>query len=135
MEKHFKPNLVDPFLEKKIIKTLKPVEYDYWAPTKSTANSFWNKYGKKYILLWILLLSIFLFLLYRYRSVKMDRKKNKINDNKTDNTMSNKEYSELLIKLYNKQKELMREPESGPKNLAYPIYGNTNGGVLIPPSK
>ena len=42
--KKIKPNLLDPIIEKKIVKTLNPQEEDYWGPTKNVFQHFYQKH-------------------------------------------------------------------------------------------
>lgn len=146
--KHLKPNLLDPIVEKKIIKTLKPIQPDYWAPAKNSARSFVDNFIKPNIPLLLFIMVIIIFLIYRYRITKKKREientsilygngyqpKKEIND--TTNT---------LIQLYNQQKDFLREPPINdidikrmtpvrvdtPK-LAYPMYPYGKNGTLLP---
>ncbi|XWV26080.1 hypothetical protein QJ857_gp1000 [Tupanvirus soda lake] len=166
--KHLKPNLLDPIMEKKIIKTLKPPNHDYWAPAKSGVKSFFENYIKPNIGLVILIIVVILFLIYRYRVIKKDREAKEVekiykniygidmkqtNDNiqttpqdtySVKDTQSldknSQDYANLLLYLYNQQKESSREPQlkkynnrmaSTPK-LAYPMYPYASGGSLAP---
>lgn len=71
--KKIKPNLLDPIIEKKIVKTLNPQEEDYWGPTKNVFQLFYQNYIRDNIGLFIIIILIILFLIYRYRFVKKDR--------------------------------------------------------------
>lgn len=174
--KHVKPNLLDPLIGKKIVKTLKQPDNDYWAPTKSSAKNFYDVYIKQNIGLVIFIIIILLFLIYRYRSIKMDRQvreleeyynqlqqinqpqsnqlnqpnqpnqPNQINQlnplnplNSPKQTKPTKlsksdlnDYANMVLELYNHQKEKMREPVIQPKqsNYAYPMY--PYAGTLTP---
>ena len=132
--RHIKPNLVDPIIEKKIIKTLNPPREDYWAPTKNILQSFYQNYIKTNIPLIIFIIILILFLIYRYRSVREQRGQEYQNidptqpivsvpqqpllheraiDKPNDKSLSKKdtnEYTNLFLALYNQQKETMREP-------------------------
>lgn len=155
--KRLKPNLLDPIIEKKIIKTLKPPKEDYWAPTKNTFQSFYQNYIKPNIALVVLIILFIIFLLYRYRTIKKNREQKETTNNNTNCNTNEcykyvektkepdpkvKEYAEALVSVYNQQKEALREPkignfssrmESAPKQpkLAYPMYPY-KGGSLIP---
>jgi hypothetical protein len=151
--KYLKPNLLDPIIEKKIIKTLKPQVEDYWAPTKNGFRTFYENYIRPNYFLIIFIVLILLFLIYRYRIIKKRRENtepdkdfisppNKINTNSGNNKNSpNKdidEYTKLLMHMYNQQKEEMREPpikhlndNTNPK-FAYPMYPYAQGGTLAP---
>jgi len=137
--KRLKPNLLDPMVEKKIIKTLKPIKEDYWAPTKNTFQSFFQNYIKPNLLLVFIIFLIIFFLVYRYRNIKKEKEKQELekiynpisntnivtitdskqttpNDTqkKTDNISEKNinEYTNLLLQYYNLQKENLREPTS-----------------------
>lgn len=154
--KYLKPNLVDPFIEEKIIKTLKPQPMeDYWAPTKNSIHSFYIDYIIPNIYIIIFIIIILILLVYRYRTIKNEREEKLIvmqykypkqNKPVAENTREVQEKVDLLIKLYNEQKENSREPRikdinprmepaniKSPK-LAYPMYPYTKGGVLTPSS-
>ncbi|ANB50702.1 hypothetical protein [Powai lake megavirus] len=138
MNKPLKPNLVDPIFEKKIIKTLNPAVQDYWAPTKIGLRYLFQNFIKPNILLIIFLIIIALLLFYRYQVVKNNREikkleqmysdKSNINiDTNTNINNSVDKYKDVLLYLYNQQKETMREPKIKKKhnitdNFAYPVY-------------
>ncbi|AEQ32585.1 hypothetical protein [Acanthamoeba polyphaga mimivirus] len=138
MNKPLKPNLVDPIFEKKIIKTLNPTVQDYWAPTKTGLKYLFQNFIRPNILLIIFLIIIALLLFYRYQVVKNNREikkleqmysdKSNINiDVNTDINNSVDKYKDVLLYLYNQQKETMREPKTKKKhnitdNFAYPVY-------------
>ncbi len=141
IKKNFRPNLIDPILEKRIIKTLNPPKPDYWAPTKNVANGFYQTYVKQNFGLIIFVVIIILFLIYRYRIIKKNREYNdwqkyygyNVSTEKIDPPKKNIEYSKIAIEAYNMQKEMMREPPiSTMGNLAYPMYPYTKGGTLTP---
>ena len=46
--KYPKPNLLDPIMCEKIIKTLNPPPEDYWAPTKNSFQSFYQNFNQTY---------------------------------------------------------------------------------------
>jgi len=71
--KHLKPNLLDPIVEKKIMKTLNPPKEDYWAPTKNGFKSVYDKFIRPNIGLVIFIIIIIFFLIYRFRSIKKKR--------------------------------------------------------------
>ena len=76
--KRIKPNLVDPIIEKKIIKTLAPPKEDYWAPTKNGFQTFYQTYIKPNMAFVIFILLVIVFLIYRYHTVKKDRKRQEL---------------------------------------------------------
>lgn len=136
-----KPNLLDPLIEKKIMKTLVQPKDDYWEPAKITANTFYHDYIKKNVWVVIIIILLILFLIYRYRSVKKEREIKRLNEQYTQSTQSTPkepdisydDYVELLMELYQQQKENMLEPtihRTKEHKRAYPIYPNTNGGSL-----
>jgi hypothetical protein len=161
--KRLKPNLLDPIIEKKIIKTLKPPQEDYWAPTKSSFQSFYKNYIRSNMMLVIFIIIIIMFLIYRYRVTKRERETKqleKIYENMYHTERSVipekqqaiqlpkndvNEYTNLLLALYNQQKENLREPNikkfndrmnpalnNGPK-FAYPMYPYAEGGSFVLP--
>ena len=85
---HLKPNLLDPALSQKIVRTLKPPREDYWKPTKNFAQTIYQQYiiPNIYIILFVIVLLIILF--YRYRSIKTER------DKKILEEMINQSYQE-----------------------------------------
>ena len=126
--KRLKPNLLDPLIEKKIIKTLKPQKDDYWEPTKKSFHSFYQNYIKPNMSLVIFVIVIILFLIYRYRVIKKEREikqTEKIHENmyvipkgnnvlhyRDQNSEDINEYTKMIMHLYNQQKENMREPDN-----------------------
>ena len=98
--KRLKPNLLDPIVRKRIVKTLNPPVEDYWAPTKNTAQTFFQKYIKPNVGLFIVIIIFILFLFYRYRMIK-----------------KNRETSEIE-KLYNQQNEHQNQHQNGHDNPA-----------------
>jgi|SRR5271154_4061104 len=112
-----KPNLLDPIIKQKIIKTLNPVKEDYWEPTKNIFQTFYQKYIRPNIYLILFIIFILLVLLYRYRVIQKDRQKNtemanEMPDNEMPNNESNEinDYTNLIMTAYNQQKEDSREP-------------------------
>lgn len=150
--KHLKPKLLDPIIEKKIIKTLKPVKEDYWAPTKNGFRTAYENYIRPNFFLVFFIILIILFLIYRYRIISNRRQIAKIEksldtldgsqvssytiDKKNHSNTNNDNYTELLLYLYNDQKEKMREPPTKSNNIspkfAYPMYPYARGGSLSP---
>ena len=154
--KHLKPNLIDPLIERKIMKTLKPPENDYWKPAKSSFKSFFEVYVKPNIGLVIMIVIIIIFLIYRYRIIQKEREARELemtykkiygieipvnnqiqqnNQNKIQqkNTAEINEYTDLLLQLYNQQKEKLREPRiKNQTKFAYPMYPYAQGGSLAP---
>ena len=122
IRKYIRPNLLDPMLERRIIKTLNPAKPDYWAPTKNVAKNFFQNFVKQNIWLIIFIVIIILFLIYRYRVIKKNREL--IVTNQPDIKSNN--YSTMIMEAYNIQKERLREPkiEQNPpnNNFAYPMY-------------
>lgn len=128
--KRLKPNLVDPILQQKLMKTLAPPKEDYWAPTKNIFQIAYQDYIKPNIWLIILVIILLLLLLYRYRTIQNSRYKendkssiNNLNTSYTTNQTvvepinqkkqrnnSINEYAELVMSAYTQQKEDLREP-------------------------
>ena len=178
INKRLKPNLVDPIVVQKIVRTLNPPKQDYWEPTKNVMHSFYTNYIKTNFGLIIVIIIICIFLVYRYRVIKSKREnepitKKQINCQQQQNCQSQQnfqpldncpqqqncqsqqncqlqqnsdpnieEYKKLLVTLYNKQKEDLREPPIKNFNkrmipaqaprLAYPMYAYVPGGSLAP---
>jgi hypothetical protein len=145
--KHLKPNLLDPIIKKKIIKTLKLPVNDYWAPVKSGLKSFIENYIKPNIGLVVFIILIIIFLIYRYRTIKEEKKntygtnappENKKQLHSDTNGHETNEYTDLLLQLYNSQKENLREPpikqnrHIATTKFAYPMYPYAQGGTLAP---
>lgn len=130
INKRLKPNLIDPIMEQKIIKTLKPA--DYWAPTKNVLHDFYKDYIKPNIILIIIIIFICMLLFYRYWTIKNER----INEpsKKPQPILKyqtlNKNQSDLLLEYYYKQKEASLEPKPKSMQLAYPLYPYSQGGTL-----
>lgn len=128
MIQKLKPNLVDPILNQKIVKTLKPNISDYWEPTKKGCNTVYQKYIKPNLKFIIILIILLIILLYRYRSIKNKRlykpKKMEYQNN----------YSEYLIDNYKRQKDEYHEKKINKKlkPLVYPIYPQHGDGILLP---
>lgn len=143
--KHLKPNLVDPLISKKIIKTLDTSKENYWEPAKNSFWSFYQNYIRPNIFLIIVIIVILILLLFRYRIIKNNR------ETKTTNTpiiqhqptskksTDTQEYADLMMHLYNHHKEILREPnntqdltQKNPIQFAYPMYPYAKGGSLAP---
>lgn len=129
-----KPDLVDPILEQKVIKTLKPVKPDYWMPTKNVAKSFYQDYIRPNILFIIIFICICLFLLYRYRVVRKEKVGTVIQSKPVSAQLE--AYANLVIDAYNQQKENLREPvmpsprpipKQTETTFAYPVYPYSEG--------
>jgi len=135
--KRLQPNLIDPIIGKKIVKTLNPPIQDYWKPTKMTFLSFYQDYIKPNIYLVIFICIILILLLYRYRVIQTERENNEHMSNIENNTATNivsvttpthsraivsvpkpkvsviqKEHANALLQLYDKQKEDSRDNET-----------------------
>lgn len=151
--KRLKPNLLDPLIESKIKKTLMPVKDDYWAPVRSSGTSFVQNIVKKNIGLIILIIIIILFLIYRYRIIKKEREMKELEEATTTsknttilNSITNpemKQYADILLAMYNQQKENATEPRFKYKksdhstkakniypNFSYPIYPYSKGKLI-----
>jgi hypothetical protein len=134
INKKIKPNLTNPILKQKIIKTINPPINDYWKPTKNFIVHVYEDYIKPNFISIIILFIFLMILCYRYRLTqqkKIYQNYNvKTNDNININTNPNIQMSnsDIALLLYNYQKELSREPHvngSVPrtkKNYSYPIY-------------
>lgn len=128
--KTLRPNLVDPLLGKKIVKTLKVQQAGYWEPTKNVCHNIYHKYIKPNKIIVVVVIIVAILLLYRYRTTK----RNKVTAPVTPNQPSN-EINDLVFNLYKQQVEASREPRSDTKpQFAYPIYPYDNG-TLEPSGK
>ncbi len=131
--KKIKPELIDPYMEKKIIKTLKPKNVDNWEPVKNAVKTFYHNYIRDNIGLCVIILLVIIFFIYRYRYVK-----------------KNKEM-EMLQQIYiNKPEQYYTPPPTyqitnpnslygNPNPLINPLYGNSNSlysnpNILINPN-
>lgn len=142
--KRLKPNLLDPAIEKRIIKTLRPEQEDYWEPTKNTFQSIYSDYIQPNIYFVIFLVLVFLLLLYRYRIIQKNRNENYyeqpiiqppvVNNNFID--LYNMEKEQLMDMEINKGKKGKKDIFSTPaRKVAYPMYPYSDGGTLVPSGK
>lgn len=145
VNKPLKPNLLNLEFEKKVIRTLSSNQVDYWAPVKKESKNFYQNYIRKNIYLVILIVIIIILLIYRYFTTKKKRETNKIEQILEKEPYVNQyidpsPYTDLLLELYNQDKEKAIEPKikgsrlksvSNPK-FAYPMYPYTKGGTLSP---
>lgn len=135
MVKRLKPNLLDSTLEKKIIKTLKSSNNNN-INNSDFFHNFYLNYVKKNIWIIILTLILILFLFYRYRNTKRNKEKKKLEEKYSSPEQynfpidNNKVYSDILLDVYNQQKESLREPKQN-NGLAYPMFPYLEGGELI----
>lgn len=118
-----KPSLLDPKIEQRIIRTLNPPVGDYWQPAKSGFGDFFQKYIKPNITIVIVICIIALFLIYRYHSVKKEKEMRHIASMYKStikapvqkpidvSELSNDDYANILLHLYNMQKDTAREPK------------------------
>lgn len=126
MNRRIKPNLVDPKISRKISRTINPPKKDYWAPTKSTLQSFYETYIRPNFYFFLFIFVLICFLLYRYRIVQDERLEQElvpapvpeyfhVEQNQSVNTnpakIYTKSYTDLLLDVYSKSKELSYEPK------------------------
>ena|SRR5579872_7459890 len=142
MNKPLKPNLVDQIMTQKIVKTLKPPTEDYWGPTRNLAQNFYQRFIKPNIYLLLFILLIIIILLFRYRSIKLERENREYMESLyprqmqsqvspyTSPYLANGNFSnslahgnifnlpdtDMAMLLYEQQKELLREPKSKRKS-------------------
>lgn len=141
-----KPNLLDPMIEKKIVKTLQIPKDNFWVPTKNSFVNCYKKYMRPNIFLIIFIIVIIIFLIYRYRVVKKKKLIVQICDTQNKKSTGQNDFSkknindniEALLYVYNQQKENLREPivegrrkKINNSKLAYPMYPY-EGGTLAP---
>ena len=137
--KHIKPDLFDAMIGKKIIKTLKPPADDYWEPTRNGLSSVWENYIRPNIWFIVGVVVVLVFLIYRYRSIKAEREAQKVADvyksyygpyvgpngrrlspenwspseyipGRPKTSMD--QYADMVLEIYNYQKENAREPKT-----------------------
>ncbi|MEM0354041.1 MAG: hypothetical protein QXW79_00530 [Thermoplasmata archaeon] len=158
--KRLKPNLLDPIVEQKIIKTLSPPREDVWAPVKNSFRNFYQHYIRPNFWIFAIIIMVGLLLFYRYRMIKFERENNHIiwnpqldqlacsnlngkcsqNEHLSQNTKEYNIYAQSLLQLYRQQKEEMLEPrinkssltKNGESKFAYPLYPYSRNGILIP---
>lgn len=87
MNKTLKPNLIDPLLTNRIVKTLKPATQDYWGPTRNLAQNVYQKFIKPNIYFFLFILFIIIVLLFRYRSIKLEREHKEYDRNSSNTTV------------------------------------------------
>lgn len=140
--KQLKPNLVNPIVKEKIIRTLNPPKEDYWAPTKNVFQSFYQNYIKPNIYLILFLIFLIVLLVYRYRIIKSRKTQNKSNTdiaNKKDKPENiNDEYIDAAFQIYKQQKDEYYEPKLKSKNksgYAYPMFPYQDGTLMPPGSR
>lgn len=82
VDKRIKPALVDPIIRQKIIKTIKPSKVNYWAPTKNTAEYFYEDYIRPNLFSVILIGIFVMILIYRYAMTQKDKLLREFNNDK-----------------------------------------------------
>lgn len=102
-----KPNLVDPELIRKIKKTLRPPQEDYWEPTKNTFQTLYDNYIVPNISIIIVIIIIIVILVYRYYMVKREREQKKLMQKNTPKQQINSQYN--LQQQYNSQYNLQQQ--------------------------
>ncbi len=175
MNKRLKPNLIDSKVTDKISRTINPPKKDYWKPTRNVLYVFYSDYVQPNFYFFLFVVTVLLFLLYRYRIVQDQRAEENFETGTnhvgicTDQFCENKPnykansktdvqlYSDAVLDIYNKSKELSLEPrvrtsknndrvewapapgsKSGSKStskspkFAYPMFPFTKGGTLAP---
>ena len=113
MNRRIKPNLIDPKITRKISRTINPPEKDYWGPTKSTAQAFYENYIKPNFYFFILVILFICFLIYRYRIVQDQRFESEYIDMEQLPLEPAKPitYTDMLMDIYKTSKELSYEPK------------------------
>jgi hypothetical protein len=98
-----------------------PPKADYWAPAKSGAKTFYEKWIRPNIFLIVVIILVILFLIYRYKSTKKEKKlqpppqSNQLKTNADGSITLNRdqvqELSEALEKYKNREYQYMAEPK------------------------
>ena len=126
--KQVKPKLLDSNFHKKIVDTLNPPKDDYWAPAKNSFNKIFNSYIKPNITIIVVIFLFLVFLLYRYRQIKLHKEriyieqylKNYYPNNFLDkNINDNEKYvqpNDDYIFLHKLEKSYMTEPPINKKH-------------------
>lgn len=83
------PNLIDPLFKKKIVQILNPPHKDYWKPVRSLFTIIYEDYIKTYSGVVFLLVLLLIFLIYRYRMVKLEKEDNELNQKSSLNSSPN----------------------------------------------
>jgi hypothetical protein len=124
IDKRIKPALVDPLIRQKIIKTIKPSKINYWAPTKNTAQYFYEDYIRPNLFSVVLIGIFLMILIYRYTLTQKDKLLREFNN---EEKVKNPDL-DMAMFLYNYQKEMSLEPGSkiDKKKISYPIYPYIN---------
>ncbi|MEM3062060.1 MAG: hypothetical protein QW303_00750 [Nitrososphaerota archaeon] len=160
--KRLKPNLLDPIVEQKIIKTLNPPKEDLWAPAKNSFRNFYQHYIRPNFWIIAIIITVGLLLFYRYRMIKFERENSHIiwnhrekmeqltcsnlsskcsqDEHLPQDTKEYDKYARNLLQLYRQQKEEMLEPriskssliKNGESKFAYPLYPYSKNGILVP---
>ena len=134
-----RPNLLDPLVTKKIIRTLNSKSNGHFLPVKNTFTSIYTHIILPNIIGIVVIFIAIIVLLYRYRITSNKRTVDAL----SSNIYNQKQYddTDLLIDIYTHQKEVSREPKkkqppqtNESPELVYPMYPSTLGN-LEPKSK
>lgn len=158
--KYIKPDLVNPVIRQRIIKTIQPPGKTQWKPVKKFFSSLYEDYIIPNIYLVLFIIFVIFVLIYRYKITRDNRKKSSKESNSklldhlnAEITSPNNQQKEvvkdlinkkeinqipdLAMLMYNQQKEHLREPMKRSKNFAYPVYpyNGPNGKFVISDGK
>lgn len=150
--KYIKPDLINPVIRQRIIKTIQPPGETQWKPVKKFFSSLYEDYIIPNIYLVLFIIFVIFVLIYRYKITRDNRKKSSKESNSEiispDNQqkeavkdlVNKKEINQipdLAMLMYNQQKEHLREPVKRSKNFAYPVYpyNGPNGKFVISDGK
>jgi len=129
-----KPDLVNPRIKEKIHGVLCPPKEDFWAPAVNQCQTFWSKFIRPNILVIVITIIIVVILVLRYRSTRQKKLMEKfrtpiyvqqpvVQYQQQHYEAMSKELKEMIMNEYNRQKEVSREPVSGPNGT--PLNGRS----------
>jgi hypothetical protein len=102
---HVGPNLINTETTKKILNELGSQSDNYWGPTKESAKTLSNFFKDKIFFI-VVIVFIILFLVYRYRQVKIAKDMKLLRNNDDDVN----ELKDKFLKMYEAQKNKLSEP-------------------------
>ena len=149
--KYIKPDLINPVIRQRIVKTIQPLGETQWKPVKKFFSSLYEDYIIPNIYLVLFIIFIIFVLIYRYKITRDNRKKTNESDSniispnnqqkdavrELVNKKETNQIPDLAMLMYNQQKEHSREPVKRGKNFAYPVfpYNGPNGKFVISDNK
>jgi len=123
---YIKPDLLNPVIRQRLVKTITTPEKQYWKPVTKFFSNLYENYIIPNIYLVLFIIFIIFVLIYRYKITQDNRKKKSPNNVENVAVPEYLRYSEpeLALMLYQQQRENSREPKSVKKKMdsAYPVY-------------